>query len=153
MSINKRINEAHHHDPTLEASQEHLGDQIMEKTASPRKHRSLSPNRNKNIVGNDRGQFNGLRHRSSLVRWQGSWPRQQPKPNPVVVKTSGTHPVGTPKEGCSSRGTGDNVGICSGGSVRVWRSRSRQSSRRVETGQGGEEGFVCKGFCPEPGHI
>ena len=29
MSINKRINEAHHHDPILEASQEHLGDQVM----------------------------------------------------------------------------------------------------------------------------
>ena len=28
----------------------------------------------------------------------------------------------------------------------VWRSRSRQSSRRVETGQGYEEGFACKGF-------
>ena len=31
MSIHKRVNEAHHHDPTLEASQEHLGDQVMEK--------------------------------------------------------------------------------------------------------------------------
>ena len=65
-------------------------------------------------VGNDRGQFNGLGHRSTAQ----SWPGQQPKPNPVVVKTSGTRPVGTTKEGCGSRGTGDNIGICSGGSVR-----------------------------------
>ena len=31
MSINKSVNEAHHHDPVLEASQEHLGDQVMER--------------------------------------------------------------------------------------------------------------------------
>ena len=31
----------------------------------------------------------------------------------------------------------------------VWRrSGSRQSSRRVETSQGGDGGFACKGFCP-----
>ena len=29
MSINKRVNTAHHHDPILEASQEHLGDKVM----------------------------------------------------------------------------------------------------------------------------
>ena len=50
MSINKRVNEAHHHDPVLQASQEHLGDQVMEKMASPWKHRSLSPNRGKHSV-------------------------------------------------------------------------------------------------------
>ena len=35
MSINKRVNEAHGHDPMLEASQEHLGGQVMEKMVSP----------------------------------------------------------------------------------------------------------------------
>ena len=30
MSIHKRENEAHHHDPTLEALQEHMGDQVMD---------------------------------------------------------------------------------------------------------------------------
>ena len=49
MSINKRVNEAHH-DPILEASKEHLGDQVMEKMASSWGHRSLSPIRDKNIV-------------------------------------------------------------------------------------------------------
>ena len=41
MSINERANEAHHHDPILEASQEHLGDQGMKKMASPWKLYSL----------------------------------------------------------------------------------------------------------------
>ena len=50
MSIKKRVNKAHHHDPILEASPEHLGDKVMEKMASPWKHSSLSPNRNKHIV-------------------------------------------------------------------------------------------------------
>ena len=44
------VNEANHHDPILEASQEHLSGQVMEKMASPRKCRSLSPKRNKHIV-------------------------------------------------------------------------------------------------------
>ena len=35
MSINKGVNEAHYHDPILEASQEHLGDQVTGKMASP----------------------------------------------------------------------------------------------------------------------
>ena len=35
MGINKRVNEPHRHDPILEASQEYLGDQVMEKMASP----------------------------------------------------------------------------------------------------------------------
>ena len=35
MSIDKCVNEAHHHDPIPEASQEHLGDQVMEKMTSP----------------------------------------------------------------------------------------------------------------------
>ena len=42
MSINKWVNEGHNHDPLLEASQEYLGDQVMEKMASPWWHRSLS---------------------------------------------------------------------------------------------------------------
>ena len=46
MFVNERVN----HDPILEASQEHLSDQVMEKMASPWKHRSLSPNRGKHIV-------------------------------------------------------------------------------------------------------
>ena len=51
MIIKKGVNGAHHHVPILEASQEHLGDQvIMEKMASPRKHRSLSSKRGKHIV-------------------------------------------------------------------------------------------------------
>ena len=50
MSINNGVNEAHYHDPTLEASQDHLGDQVMEKMASPWKRRSLSPNSGKYIV-------------------------------------------------------------------------------------------------------
>ena len=50
MSINKGVNEAHYHDPILEASQEHLGDQVMEKMVSPWKRRSLSPDRGKHIV-------------------------------------------------------------------------------------------------------
>ena len=44
MSINEGVNEAHYYDPMLEASQEHLSDQVMEKMAFPRKCRSLSPN-------------------------------------------------------------------------------------------------------------
>ena len=35
MGINKRVNEPHRQDPILEASQEYLGDQVMEKTVSP----------------------------------------------------------------------------------------------------------------------
>ena len=50
MSIHKRVNEAHHHDPLLEASQEHLRDQIMDKMDSLWKHSSLSPERYKHIV-------------------------------------------------------------------------------------------------------
>ena len=50
ISVDKRVNEAHHHDPMLEASQEHLSDQVIDKMASPRKHSSLSPNGNNNIV-------------------------------------------------------------------------------------------------------
>ena len=45
MGVNNRVNEAHHHDPILEASQEHLGDQVMEKIASSWKHSSLSTKR------------------------------------------------------------------------------------------------------------
>ena len=50
MSINEGVNEAHHHDPILEASQEHQGDQVMEKMASPWKHRGVSTKRGKHIV-------------------------------------------------------------------------------------------------------
>ena len=34
MGINKSINEAHYHDVRLEASQEHLGDQVMKEMVS-----------------------------------------------------------------------------------------------------------------------
>ena len=50
MSTHTRVNEAHHHDPILEASQEHMGDQVMEKMASPWKHSSLPPKRSEHIV-------------------------------------------------------------------------------------------------------
>ena len=50
MSINKGVNEAHCHDPMLEASQEHLSNQVMEKMASPWKRRCRSPNRGKHFV-------------------------------------------------------------------------------------------------------
>ena len=50
MSINKRVNEAHYHDSILKASQKNTGDQVMEKMASPRKRRSMLPNRGKQIV-------------------------------------------------------------------------------------------------------
>ena len=50
MGINKCVNEAHHHDPILEASQEHLGDQVMEKMVSPWMHSSVSPKRSKHIT-------------------------------------------------------------------------------------------------------
>ena len=43
MSIEQRVNEAHHHDPILEASQEHLGDQVMWKMVSSWKHSGLYP--------------------------------------------------------------------------------------------------------------
>ena len=35
VSIDKGVKEAHHHDPILETSQEHLGDQVMKKMAFP----------------------------------------------------------------------------------------------------------------------
>ena len=44
------VNEAHYHDPILEASQEHLGDQVMERMASPWKRSGLSPERGKQNV-------------------------------------------------------------------------------------------------------
>ena len=50
MSIDKCVDEAHHHDPTPEASQEHLGDQVMEKMVSSWEHSSLSPKRSKYII-------------------------------------------------------------------------------------------------------
>ena len=50
MSIDKGVNEAHYHEHKLEASQEHLGDQVMEKMASPWKHSSLSPKGSKHII-------------------------------------------------------------------------------------------------------
>ena len=50
MNTNKGVNEAHYHDPILEASEEHVGGQVIEKMASPWKRRSLSPNRDKHIV-------------------------------------------------------------------------------------------------------
>ena len=41
MGINKGVNEAHYRDAILEASPEHLGDQVVEKMVSPWKHSSL----------------------------------------------------------------------------------------------------------------
>ena len=35
VGVDKGINEAHYHDSILEASQKNLGDQVMEKMASP----------------------------------------------------------------------------------------------------------------------
>ena len=46
MSINERVDEAHHHDPILEISQEYLGDKVMEKMVSPWSCCSMSPYRN-----------------------------------------------------------------------------------------------------------
>ena len=40
MSIRKGVNEAHNHDSILEASEGHLGDQVMEKMVSPWKRSS-----------------------------------------------------------------------------------------------------------------
>ena len=50
MSINKCVNEAHHHDLMLEASKTHLGDKVMEKMVSPWKHSSLLPNKSNHSV-------------------------------------------------------------------------------------------------------
>ena len=44
MSMNKGVNEAHYHDPIVETSQEHLGDQITKW-----KHSSLSPERSEHV--------------------------------------------------------------------------------------------------------
>ena len=63
-----------------------------------------------------------------------SQPRQQPKPSPPVVKTSGTRFT----VGHGSPGTGGQVGVSSGSSALCGGSRSRQSSSRLEAGQGGE---------------
>ena len=41
MGINKGVEEAHHHDSILKASQEHIGDQVMQKMVSPWKYSSL----------------------------------------------------------------------------------------------------------------
>ena len=50
MSINKGVNETHYHESILEPSEEHLGDQVMEKMLSPWKHSSLLPNKSKHIA-------------------------------------------------------------------------------------------------------
>ena len=50
MSINRGVNEAHHYDPKLEASRENLCGQVMEKTVSLLKCRSLSPKRSKHVI-------------------------------------------------------------------------------------------------------
>ena len=46
MSINKSVNEAHHHNSKLKASQEHMGDPVMQKMVSPWKYSSM-PSRKK----------------------------------------------------------------------------------------------------------
>ena len=43
MGINRSVNDAHYRDAIVEASQEHPGDQVVEKMVSSRKHSSLSP--------------------------------------------------------------------------------------------------------------
>ena len=50
MGMNKGVNESHHHDPILKASQEHLGDQVMQKMVSPWKYSGMSPEGSKYIV-------------------------------------------------------------------------------------------------------
>ena len=50
MSINKGVNEAHHHYPILEASEETLGDQVMEEMIPSRKLICLLPDRSKHVV-------------------------------------------------------------------------------------------------------
>ena len=64
--VNKCVIEAHHHDPILEASQEHLGDQVMLKMVSSWKHRSLSPKRSKHII--QTRAFIVVRDRIGIVR-------------------------------------------------------------------------------------
>ena len=48
MGIHKCVNDADHHDPILETSQEHLGD--LEKIVSPLKHSCLPPKKRKHII-------------------------------------------------------------------------------------------------------
>ena len=43
MDINKGVNEAHHYNSILKASQEHMGDQVTQKMVSPWKDSRLSP--------------------------------------------------------------------------------------------------------------
>ena len=50
MGKNKGVNKAHHHNPLLKASQEHPGDQVMQKMVSLRKYSSMSPERNNYVV-------------------------------------------------------------------------------------------------------
>ena len=50
MGINKGVNESHYLDAILEASQEHLGDLVMEKMVSSWEKSSLSPKRSKHII-------------------------------------------------------------------------------------------------------
>ena len=45
LNLNKGVNEAHYHDSILKASQEHLGDQVVENMISLRQHCSMSPER------------------------------------------------------------------------------------------------------------
>ena len=54
MGMKKGINEAHHLNPILlKASQEHTGDQVMEKMVSPWKHRSLPLNKGTHCTRED----------------------------------------------------------------------------------------------------
>ena len=50
MSMNKGINAAHHYYPILEASQESLGDQVLEEMVPSRKLICLLPDRSKHVV-------------------------------------------------------------------------------------------------------
>ena len=48
----QRVNDAHHHDPILEVSHEHLNDEVMEKMVFPWKPSGLSPKRSEHMVQN-----------------------------------------------------------------------------------------------------
>ena len=50
MGVDEGIDNTHYHDSILKASWKNLGDQVVEKMASPWKRSSLSPKRGKEVV-------------------------------------------------------------------------------------------------------
>ena len=66
VGTNIGVNEAHHQGSILEASHEHLGDQVMEKIVSPWKHSSLSTKRSKHIT--QKRAFVAMRERVGFIR-------------------------------------------------------------------------------------